>query len=120
MRRGAENPAHLHSFVTVTFQPCNRVATLTPLTPLAPSTMHTVTLTDGVADPNGVSITPDSFTFTTNASTDVTRPTFGGATSVTSPDVPTTTIPGTPTTIIPGTPVTTIPPSTIPTGPGSC
>jgi len=103
---------------TVTFQPCNRVATLTPIDPLAPSTTYTVDTTPGIADPNGRSVKPDSFTFTTNASSDVTRPSFNGATSVTSPDVPTTTIPGSPTTIIPSNPVTTIPPTTIPNGTG--
>ncbi len=104
---------------TVTFQPCNRVATVTPIDPLAPSTTYTVDMTQGIADPDGRSINPDSFTFTTGASSDVTRPNFNGATSVTSPDVPTTTIPGSPTTIIPSNPVTTIPPTTIPNGTGS-
>jgi hypothetical protein len=95
---------------TVTFQACNRIATLSPNAPLAASTLHTVSVTTGIADPNGRSVNPDSFTFTTGASADVTRPIFGGATSVTSPDVPTTTIPGSPVTVIPGTPVTSIPP----------
>jgi hypothetical protein len=104
---------------TVTFQSCKNIATLIPMAPLAPGTIHRVDLTTGIADPNGRSIAADSFSFTTGTSADVTRPIFGGATSVTSPDVPTTTVPGSPTTIIPGTPVTTIPPTTIATGPGT-
>src|ERR1043166_1148582 len=67
----------------VTFQSSNQVATLEPNAVLLPDTTYTVALTSGILDENGNPLIPDSFTFTTGAFTDVTRPNFAGATAAT-------------------------------------
>jgi len=54
-----------------------------PTTPMDQNALHTLTLTAGVTTTGGTALTATSFTFSTVNSSDVTRPTFGGLTSIT-------------------------------------
>ncbi len=62
--------------------PCD-VATLEATAPLAASTVYTVTLTSDIQDTGGKPLATHTFTFTTGAFTDTTRPGFGGLVNAT-------------------------------------
>ncbi len=66
---------------TVDYIPAFFMARLTPTSALAASTLHTVTLTAGITDAGAIPLALQTFTFTTSAASDVTRPTFAGATN---------------------------------------
>ena len=60
---------------TVSYDAANHVATFTPLTPLASSTMYTATIITGVKDPAGNALVNDfAWCFTTGATPDNTAP----------------------------------------------
>ena len=61
---------------TVTYNPCNFMAQLVTIAPLATGTTYTANLSSGIQDSGGEALTPDTFSFTTGASTDTTWPTF--------------------------------------------
>ena len=60
----------------ITYGTCNNRIQLIPTVPLASSTVYTVNLTAGLQDDDAEALTPFTYTFTTIASTDSTRPTM--------------------------------------------
>jgi len=64
---------------TPSYLACNNQIQLIPNAALTASTVYTVNLTAGLLDDDGEALTAMSFSFTTIATTDITRPTFTAA-----------------------------------------
>lgn len=69
----------------VSFDASTLLLTINPSAALAASTAYTVTINAGLTDTNGVAVTPETYTITTNNNGDVTEPVFNaGSFSATS------------------------------------